>query len=298
MNQEELNKVLDNYLNSAADNSNTDEANFSIRIFDSDLDFSFRYLKNIDFSECRIRNSNFSDSNLQNSKFNFSILNDSNFKNALMNKSNLNNVNARSNNFSEASFEYASLSGSIFDNSSFVGVNFVHAGLSGSKFYNADFTGANFINANLSNAHFRNANFSNAKFIKTILSSADFSGAHGLIDPITWMKENFKTDEYGYIVYKGIGNTDYSAPKYWNIKPGSFIEETVNPDRTTECGCGINFGTKEFIKSMFSPKQLWKCRIRWEDLPGLVVPFVSNGKARCSRLELVEVIESIDEYDE
>ena len=33
---------------------------------------------------------------------------------------------------------------------------------------------------------------------------------------------------------------------------------------------------------------LWRCRIRYEDGPGVVVPYNTDGKARCERLELLE----------
>ena len=38
-------------------------------------------------------------------------------------------------------------------------------------------------------------------------------------------------------------------------------------------------------------KKIWKLLIRWEWLPGVVVPYNTDGKIRCERAELVEVVE-------
>lgn len=35
---------------------------------------------------------------------------------------------------------------------------------------------------------------------------------------------------------------------------------------------------------------IWRCLIRWEWLPGVCVPYNTNGKIRCERVELLEVV--------
>jgi hypothetical protein len=40
----------------------------------------------------------------------------------------------------------------------------------------------------------------------------------------------------------------------------------------------------------YTTAPLWRCRIRWAWLPGVVVPFGTDGKARCSRLEMLEEV--------
>jgi hypothetical protein len=100
----------------------------------------------------------------------------------------------------------------------------------------------------------------------------------------------FKTDKSGIIVYKAIGNTYQSPPEYWDIKPDSFLEEVVNPVRTVDCGSGVNFATLDWVKKQFEDRDttIWMCRILWEDLADVVVPYNTDGKARCARLQLIK----------
>jgi hypothetical protein len=90
------------------------------------------------------------------------------------------------------------------------------------------------------------------------------------------------------IVYKAIGHTDYSAPRHWTIEPGSVLEEVVNPCRTADCACGVNFGTRTWVRNQYPKATIWKCRIPWMDLADIVVPYGTKGKARCARLTLLE----------
>ena len=121
------------------------------------------------------------------------------------------------------------------------------------------------------------------------LSGANLSGAKNLISTVAFMSE-FEKDDLGVIVYKRIGDTDYAPPAHWTIAPGEFLTEVVNPDRGTDCGCGVNFGTRAWCDSAYANSTLWRCRIRWMDLAGVVVPFGTDGKARAERLELLEVV--------
>jgi hypothetical protein len=147
---------------------------------------------------------------------------------------------------------------------------------------NADLRDANLHDADLSNADLRDAN----------LSSANLSGAKKLLNPIKWLSENFENDDLGYIVYKaiGAGKTSFNPPETWKIEAGEFLEEVVNPSPTTECGCGVNFATLAWVKKEHPKVDIWRCRIRWMDCAGIVVPYNTDGKARCRRLELIEII--------
>ena len=145
-------------------------------------------------------------------------------------------------------------------------------------------TRANLRSANLSGANLRNANLWNAN-----LSDANLSGAKNLISTVAFMSE-FEKDDLGVIVYKRIGSTNYAPPTHWTIASGEFLTEVVNPDRGTYCGCGVNFGTRAWCDNAYEDATLWRCRIRWMDLAGVVVPFGTTGKARCERLELLEVV--------
>ena len=163
------------------------------------------------------------------------------------------------------------------------------ADLSGADLSGADLSRADLRYANLRYADLSGANLSRADLSGADLSGADLSGCKGIKTASEFLKK-FKTDELGLIVYKGFGKTSYTTPDNWKIKPGSFITETVNPLPTLECACGVNFGTKKFVKENYPKSTIWKCRIRYIDLADVVVPYETDGKARCARLELLEAV--------
>lgn len=148
--------------------------------------------------------------------------------------------------------------------------------LRGCNFENASFNGADLTGADLG--------FSN-------LNGTDLSGAIGLLSSCDYMKEHFEQVPDGYIAYKTFGS-EYDVPDYWEIKPGSVIQENVNPNRTCSCGCGINVATLKWVEENYSG-DVWKVLIRWEWLPGVVVPYDTNGKIRCEKVELLEVVKTI-----
>ena len=153
--------------------------------------------------------------------------------------------------------------------------------------------------ADLSEANLRRANLGEADLYRADLRGADLSGAMGLLDPAEWMA-GFAATDAGYVVYKAVGYTSYGSPPHWTIEPGAYLTETVNPSRTDDCGCGVNFGTARFVWDNYPPAQgrnVWECLIEWRNLPGVVVPYNTDGKARCARLKLVRVV-SEDELRE
>jgi len=106
-----------------------------------------------------------------------------------------------------------------------------------------------------------------------------------------WIKDNFEICKDGFIVYKAIGNTPYNKPDNWKIETGAYLTEVCHPDRTLDCACGVNFGTMEWIeKNIENPRVIWKCLIEWEYLLDVVVPYNTDGKARCGTLKLLEVV--------
>jgi len=121
-------------------------------------------------------------------------------------------------------------------------------------------------------------------------SSMNLSQTTGIKKPKEFMNENFEKDEKGWIVYKGFGY-EYPPNPNWVIQPGSYIEETVNPDRSNTCGCGINFATIKWIDENYRHAQIWKCRVEFEDACGIIVPYETSGKARCDRLQIIEMID-------
>ncbi|MDY6893861.1 MAG: pentapeptide repeat-containing protein [Thermotogota bacterium] len=175
------------------------------------------------------------------------------------------------------------------------GANLRGAKLGGAKLGGAKLGGANLGGACLGGAWLRGANLTEADLTGANLRKADLIGANlsntkGLTNPSEYMKENFEKTRDGYVVYKRIGDTYFSVPNYWKIESGNFIEEVVNPCPADDCGCGVNFGTREWCNSNYPNADLWKCLLHWEDLATLVVPYNTDGKCRCGRLQLLEII--------
>lgn len=94
----------------------------------------------------------------------------------------------------------------------------------------------------------------------------------------------------GVIVYKAFGE-NYSPPSKWAIMPGAILEEEVNYTRTSECACGVNVATMGWIRrNVNDSKDVWRCLIRWEWLPGVCVPYHTDGKIRAARVMLLKNI--------
>jgi len=167
--------------------------------------------------------------------------------------------------------------------------NFRWANLRGANLQEADLRWADLRDADLRNADLRNADLRNADLRRANLSEADLSGVMGLAVSCDYLSKLERINE-GYIVYKRIGNTSFKIKNSWVIEPGSVLEETVNPTRTQLCGCGVNFGTLEWCKKTYTESDLWKCLLRFEDLADTIVPYNTDGKARCARLTLIEKV--------
>jgi hypothetical protein len=161
--------------------------------------------------------------------------------------------------------------------------------LRGANLQEADLRYAVLRGADLMGADLRGADLMGADLRGADLRRADLSGAKGLISASEWLKTNFKSSKKGYIVFKAFGDTYYKYPKSWRYK--KFITEVVNHNRTDVCGCGVNFATEAWIDINFQgyleegTVRKRKMILHWEDLPDVVVPYNTDGKARCGRLE-------------
>ena len=162
------------------------------------------------------------------------------------------------------------------------------ANLSEADLSKADLSEADLRWADLSEANLRWADLSGADLSGANLSGADLSGANGLLSAVNFIDAHFERTADGYIAYKTF-NSSYKAPDNWKIEKGAIIEEVVNFDRCTECGCGINVAPLEWVKQHMNG-EIWKVLIRWEWLCGVCVPYMSDGKVRCEKVELVEVV--------
>lgn len=182
-----------------------------------------------------------------------------------------------------------------FSREDLMGIDLSKANLTAVGFAETDLSYANLDGADMREAYLRHANLRGASLWNANLEGADindanFSGAFGLLSPARWIEKNFRTDKDGVIVYKSIHNTIYRPPARWIIAPGKYIHEVVNPCPTSTCACGINFGTKKWCLENFPTADLWKCRIHWLDLASVVVPYNTDGKARCGKLQLIKKI--------
>ena len=148
---------------------------------------------------------------------------------------------------------------------------------------------ANLSYADLSHANLRGANLRGANLSHANLSHANLSYADGLLSSIDFLKEHFEMTEEGFIAYKTFGG-DYNPPEKWVIQSGSIITENVNFDRTNDCGCGINVAPLDWVKTYYYGT-IWKVLIRFEWLAGVCVPYHSDGKIRCERVQLIERVE-------
>lgn len=123
------------------------------------------------------------------------------------------------------------------------------------------------------------------------LERANTSGCFIIPTASSYIAKHFISDGLRIIVYKTFG-LHYQPVAGWTIHRNAVIEETPNPSRCTACGSGINVATLRWINQASQNLDIWKCRIRWIDLADTVVPFGSDGKIRCARLELIEKVDS------
>ena len=217
---------------------------------------------------------------------------------AHLRRADLGRANLSGANLSEADLGRAHLSGANLSGADLSGAHLSGAHLSGADLSGAHLSEVNLSWANLSWANLSGANLSEADLRGANLGGADLSGVRGLLNPTTWLRENFKTTTEGLIVYKALGHTDRLAPAHWTIAPDEYLEEAVNPDRGTDCGCGVNFATLGWIQDHYGESiregtvQIWECLIEFEslDLASVVVPLNPEGKARCGRLKLLRTV--------
>ena len=191
-------------------------------------------------------------------------------------------------NLSGANLRWADLSGADLSGAVLSGADLSGANLSGADLSWADLSGAVLSGANLSGANLSGANLSGANLRWADLRRADLSGAEGLLQSSNYLDAHFERTPDGYIAYKTFGG-QYDPPKKWVIGAGSVIEENVNPNRADVCGCGINVAPLDWVRSAYRGN-IWKVLIRWEWLAGVVVPYNTDGKIRCERVELLEVV--------
>ena len=199
------------------------------------------------------------------------------------------------------------------------GVDLCNKDCSGLDFSNNDLRCIGLECSNLSKANLSNCNLENAYLFKTNLEETNLTGAilknahfinvnlnntKGLITTEEYMKNNFEFDEgrNGYIVYKTFGSM-YLLPEYWIIKENSVIKEDCNIDRRKDCSYGINCANLNWVKDYNICKDvqflslrkynlpIWKMLIKEEWLNDIVIPYATDGKFRCNKALLLNIVE-------
>jgi Pentapeptide repeats (8 copies) len=239
-------------------------------------DFDGKILKQIDaadLSSAKLRSANLRGADLSRANLRRANLSGADLSRADL-RADLSGADLSSADLSRADLSRAELRGADLS-----GANLRRANLSG-----ADLSGANLSRADLGRADLRGADLSGAD-----LRRANLSGAKGLLDPVQYLFDRFASDEKGLIAYKVFG-ANFVPPEYWKLEPGAILEEVVNPDRTADCACGINVATRDW-SGFRGNDQTWRVRIRWPWLAGVVVPYQTDGNIRCSRVELLGIVE-------
>ena len=196
---------------------------------------------------------------------------------------------------------YADLTRANLTDAKLTDANLTYANLTCAILAGADLTYTKLTRAKLEGANLAGANLTDADLAHAKLGDANLSRATGLLNASDGLANRFERHktEAGYVVYKAFGETDFGSeqksrwPKV-NRTPSYVLTETVNPERTDLCGSGVNFGTLKWIKANYAGKRIdiWSCLLADRDLADCVVPYNTDGKARCGRLTLIELVES------
>ncbi len=237
-------------------------------------DFSGANLSEADLSGANLYGADLSGANLSEADLSGANLYGADLSGANLSEADLSGANLSEADLSEADLSEADLSEADLSEADLSGANLSEADLSGANLSEADLSGANLSGANLSGADFSVANLSEAK---------------GMFDQKKFLVKNFEFTEKGIIVYKDVRSCFYAKPENWKFNSGCFLEENVDYSPTIECGCGVNCATLEWCK-LKSSKEIWKCIILWEDAYSIVVPYNTDGKIRCNRLQLIEKV--------
>ncbi len=275
---------------SGADLSDADLSGANLSGADlSDADLRRADLSGANLSGANLRRADLSDADLSGANLSGADLSDADLSGANLSGADLSDADLRRANLSGADLSDADLSDADLSGANLSGADLSDADLSDADLSDADLSGANLSGADLSDADLSDADLRRANLRRADLRRADLSGSQGLLDAINYMEAHFERTDEGYIVYKSF-NENYSAPESWKIELGEIIEETVNCDRTIECGCGINVAPLEWVRRN-GCNQPYKLLIRWEWLPGVVVPYNTDGKIRCSKARILEAVE-------
>ena len=142
----------------------------------------------------------------------------------------------------------------------------------------------------------RAATFNDLDAREATFATYNLSGAKWAdhTSPSAYLAQNFERSEHGYVVYKAF-NDNYPPNPNWIIEAGSVLEEICMVFPTQDCAAGINVAPLKWVKEHTTSRPIWKCLIRWEWLPDVCVPWHTDGKIRCGKLELLEIVKATEE---
>lgn len=245
----------------------------------------FMDMRNTDFIDCQ-----FTDCKMEYAIFDKCTFNCCIFRDCSLSSCSLDLVSMKDVSFFECVCEDWNLINSIL-----IGVDFGGCSMKDAGLFLSDLRNTGFKACNLNGVDFEGSVGSDVTFILSSMMGTDFSRTIGIIpSSIDYLEKNFEKTKDGYLAYKTFG-AYYDPNPSWRIKPGEILKEAVNSDRTVDCGCGVNVSNYDWIVKwifdMHNTKNLdvWECLIRWEWLPGVVVPYNTHGKIRCERVELVRI---------
>jgi hypothetical protein len=193
----------------------------------------------------------------------------------------------------EANLTRADLAWANLTEANLTEANLTEANLTEADLAEANLAGAGLTRADLAWANLTEADLAEANLTEANLTEANLTRAKGLFDALTYITNEFEATAEGVIVYKFEAKEPMYAPApAWVFEPGSILTEVVNPCPTVNCACGVNVATRAWCESNYKdkPGKLWRCLIRWPWLAGVVVPYSTDGKIRCARVELAEVV--------
>jgi hypothetical protein len=241
-----------------------------------------------DLSGANLYSANLRGADLHSANLRYANLNSANLYSADLSSANLHRADLHRANLRYANLNSADLHRNNLDKANLRDANLDRANLNRASLRSADLSGADLCSADLYGADLYGANLRGADLRGADLRDANLSQSKGLLTAKSWLQQ-FKKDEQGILVYRC--ESGYrSKPDSWNIEPGAFLEDMPNFDRCLDCACGVSFATREWIEKEFDAPVIWLCRILWEDLADVVVPYNTDGKARCARLQLVKKI--------
>lgn len=170
--------------------------------------------------------------------------------------------------------KYSSLRGADLSSTDLRNADLSYVDLSGADLSGADLSNAKLVGANLSGVIFRNANMNNT----------DLTGAIGLMKQTDFMAANFEKSADGYIAYVALDTAD-------SVHTGRIITDNANFNRSNYIGSGINAAPLDYMLRGLDGI-VWKVLIKWEWLCGVCVPYSTEGKIRCERVQLIQPVKN------